>query len=46
MIIKDIIQIGNPILSRKSVIVKDLKSAKTKKIIKNLTDTMRASNLI
>ena len=46
MIIENIIQIWNPTLSKKSKPVKDLKSAKTKKIIKNLVDTMRASNLI
>ena len=46
MIIEHIIQVWNPILSRKSTPVKDLKSAKTKKIIKDLIDTMRASNLI
>ena len=46
MIIENIIQIWNPILSRKSKPVKNLKSAKIKKIIRNLIDTMRASNLI
>ncbi|HMS91707.1 MAG TPA: peptide deformylase [Candidatus Absconditabacterales bacterium] len=46
MIIKDIIQIGNPILSQKSTSVKDFTSSETKKIIENLVDTMRANNLI
>jgi len=46
MIIEKIIQIWNPILSKKSKPVIDFTSVRTKKIIKNLIDTMRASNLI
>ncbi|MEI6835446.1 MAG: peptide deformylase [Candidatus Falkowbacteria bacterium] len=46
MIIKNIVQIGNPILSRKSELVKDIKSKETKKVIKNLTDSVRYHGLI
>ncbi len=46
MIIENIIQIWNPILSKKSKQVNDITSARTKKNIKNLIDTMRSSNLI
>jgi peptide deformylase len=46
MIIKEIIQIGNPILSRKSEAVVDVKSGETKKVIKNLTDSVRYHELI
>ncbi len=46
MIVKEIIQIGNPILSQKSESVKFFPSSEHKKIIKDLTDTMRASNLV
>ena len=46
MIIEKIIQMWNPILSKKSKPVKDLPSSRIKKIIKNLVDTMKASNLI
>jgi peptide deformylase len=46
MIIKDIIQIGNPILSRKSKTVTDFNSEKTKRIIENLTDTVRFHDMI
>ena len=46
MIIKEIIQIGNPILSRKSEIVTDVKSKDTKKVITNLTDSLRYHGLI
>jgi peptide deformylase len=46
MIIKEIIQIWNPILSQKSKPVKDFNSSETKKIIQDLTDTMRSNNLI
>ena len=45
-IIKNIVQAGNPILRRKSVAVNKITSSATKKIIKDLVDTMRASNLI
>ena len=46
MIIKDIIQIGNPMLSRKSEIVTNVKSKENKKVIKNLTDSVRYHGLI
>lgn len=46
MIIEKIIQIWNPILSQKSKIVKKINSPKVRQIIENLTDTMRANNLI
>lgn len=46
MVVKEIIQIGNPILVQKQKPVKDLNAPETKKIIQNLIDTMRANNLI
>lgn len=46
MIIKKITQAGNPILRRKAKPVTDINSSKTKKIIKNLIDTMRESVLV
>ena len=42
----EIIQIGNPLLTKKTTIVKSFSSPKTKKILKNLIDTMRARDLI
>ena len=48
MIIKEIIQIGNHVIRRKSrkLTDKEIKSSKTKTIIKNLVDSMRHYNLI
>ena len=46
MIIKEIIQIGNPILSRKSVTVVDIKSKESKRVIKNLIDSVHYHNLL
>jgi peptide deformylase len=46
MIVKDIVQIGNPIISRKSAPVVDVRSRDTKKIIKDLVDSMRHYNLV
>ncbi len=46
MIIKNISQAGNPILRKKANQVKNANSPKTRKIIKDLTETMRASALI
>ena len=46
MIIKNITQVGNPIIRKKSTLVKAIKSKKIQKIIKDLTDTMRHSNLV
>jgi len=48
MVIKEIIQIGNPVIRKKSkkIEIKDIKSVKVKTIIKNLVDSMRHYNLI
>jgi len=46
MIIKEIIQIGNPVLSRKSDLVTKINSKETKKVVKNLVDSMRFHGLI
>jgi peptide deformylase len=46
MIIKDIIQLGNPILRKKSKLVKDITSKHVQKAIKDLIDTLRYQNLI
>ena len=46
MIIKNVIQIGNPILSRKSKAVSKIKSKETQKIIKDLSDSIRCHDLI
>lgn len=46
MIIKNIIQIGNPILSRKSKKVVTISDKETQMVIKNLTDSVRYHNLI
>lgn len=48
MIIKEIIQIGNPVIRRKSrkLSNKEIGSNKTKTIIKNLVDSMRYYDLI
>ncbi|MBU2037127.1 peptide deformylase [Patescibacteria group bacterium] len=46
MIIKEVIQIGNPILSRKSKFVAKIDSEETRRAIKNLIDSMRYHNLI
>jgi peptide deformylase len=46
MIIKSVTQVGNPIIRRKSKVVKLVALPKVKKIIKDLTDTMRHANLV
>jgi len=46
MIIKEIIQIGNPILGRKSEAVKDIQSADTQRVIADLIDSMRFHGII
>lgn len=46
MIIKEIIQIGNPILNKKSTLVTDINSEETKRVIKNLTDSVRHHGLV
>lgn len=46
MIIKEIIQVGNPILSRGSKFVAKINSEETQRVIKNLVDSMRFHDLI
>lgn len=48
MIIKEVVQIGNPKIRKisKNLVLKDIISNKTKVLIKNLIDSMRAENLI
>ena len=46
MIVKNLIQVGNPIIRKKSTVVKDVRSKKTQKIIKNMVDSMRHGNLV
>jgi len=46
MIIKDIIQIGNPLLSRKSKSVAKINAKETQKVITNLVDSVRYHGLI
>lgn len=46
MIIKSIVQVGNPIIRRKSKRVENFYSPQVKGIIKNLTDTLRHANLV
>lgn len=46
MIIKKIIQIGNPILSQKSKFVANIDIEKTQRVVKNLVDSMRYHDLI
>ena len=46
MIIKNIIQIGNPILSRKSKVVVAIGSSETQRVIKNLVDSVRYHGLV
>lgn len=46
MIIKNIVQVGNPIIRRKSKEVLSVTSTKVKNIIKDLTDSMRYGNLV
>lgn len=48
MVIKDIVQLGNPKIRKisKNLILKDINSNKIKVLIKNLIDSMRAENLI
>ena len=46
MIIKNIIQIGNPILSQKSKSVTKIKTKETQRVIKNLTDSVRFHDII
>ena len=46
MIIKNIVQIGDPLLSQKSSSVSDISSRETQEIIQNLVDSMRYHNLV
>lgn len=46
MIIKEVVQIGNPLLSQKSKKVKGLTSEKTQKVVKNLIDSMHYHGLV
>jgi len=48
MIIKEIVQLGNPKIRKisKNLVLKNIKSNKTKVLIKNLIDSMRSENLI
>lgn len=46
MIIKKVIQIGNPILKRKTWLVKNIKSKKVRRIVDDLVDSMRYHNLV
>lgn len=46
MIIKSVTQVGNPIIRNKSKKVINIKSPEVKRIIKDLTDSMRHSNLV
>jgi peptide deformylase len=46
MIIKSVTQVGNPIIRKKSKKVVSVKFPKIKKIIKDLTDSMRHANLV
>jgi peptide deformylase len=46
MIIENVIQIGNPILKKKSKKVIDINSEETKRVIENLIDSVRYYNLV
>ena len=46
MIIKEIIQIGNPLLSKKSKFVVKIDAKETRRVIKNLVDSMRYHDLV
>ncbi len=46
MVIKEIIQIGNPILRKKTSTVSKIKSKNVQDVIKNLIDTMRFNSLV
>lgn len=46
MAVQKVIQIGHPALKEKNKTVKNFKSPKTQKLIKNLVDTMRKEELI
>ena len=46
MIIKNATQVGNPIIRKKALRVTDFKSKETKKIVRDLVDSMRHHNLV
>lgn len=46
MIIKEIVQIGNPLLRKKSKVVTNINSKKVKQIIKDLIDSIRHHDLV
>lgn len=46
MIVDKLVQVGNPLLYKRSTIIKNIKSSQTKKIIENLIDSMRFFNMI
>jgi len=46
MIIKSVAQVGNPIIRKKSKKVTSITSPATKKIVKDLIDSMRSANLV
>ncbi len=46
MIVKEIVQIGDPLLKRKSISVSNINSKETQSAIRNLVDTMRHHNLV
>lgn len=46
MIIKEITQIGNPILNQKSKFVANIDAEETQRVVKNLIDSMRYHDLI
>ena len=46
MALKKVFQAGNPVIRQKALIVGKIKSAPIQTIIRDLTDTMRAQNLV
>lgn len=46
MIIKKVAQVGNPIIRSVAKRVASIKSAKTRKVVKNLVDSMRSHDLV
>ena len=46
MIVKNIVQIGNPILNKKSKFITDIKAKETQRVIGNLIDSVRYHDLI
>ncbi len=46
MIVKNVVQVGDPLLRQNSKTVSDINSRKTQKIVQNLIDSMRYHNLV